>query len=75
MIRQRFNSISNFFSRRQIKSVIEGLPTLSSRKEMIDRVIQRREEIKNSEENFKIHKYAHVFRKLLYKFRVYRTKK
>lgn len=51
------------------------MPNVDTRKRMLDKILERREEIRNSEEIFKIHKYAHVFKKLLYRFRLLKKKK
>ena len=45
------------------------MPSFRERKVMLDKVIARREEIRNSEDQYKIQRYAHVFRKMLWKFR------
>lgn len=45
------------------------MPNLELRKFMIDKILNRREEIKKSDENYKIFKYAHIFRRFLQKFK------
>lgn len=66
---QTYNSISNVFSRAQIKTAVESLSTYRERVRLIDHIIDRRQEIEQSNDMAKIHKYAHIFKRMIMKYR------
>jgi hypothetical protein len=68
-VREYFEQIGDFNSTDQVRTAINAMPTYETKKMIIDKVLLRRDEIKLSQENFKIMKYGHIFRRFLSKFR------
>ena len=64
-----YNQISDVFAKDQVKTAVESLKTFKERINLIDSVIERRQEIEISDNLSKIHKYAHIFRKMLRKYK------
>ncbi|CAD8213298.1 unnamed protein product [Paramecium octaurelia] len=68
-ISKTYNKISDVFSRTQIKHAVEGLNNYQQRIKLIDDIIDRREQIAKSEDIAKLQQYAHIFKKMLYKYK------
>ncbi|CAD8110499.1 unnamed protein product [Paramecium primaurelia] len=68
-ISKSYNKISDVFSRNQIKHAVEGLNTYKQRIKLIDHIIDRREQIEKSEDIAKLQQYAHIFKKMLNKYK------
>ncbi|CAD8121474.1 unnamed protein product [Paramecium sonneborni] len=68
-ISKTYNKISDVFSQVQVKKAVEGLNTYRQRIQLIDHIIDRREQIAKSEDIAKMQKYQHVFKKMLNKFK------
>ncbi|CAD8173575.1 unnamed protein product [Paramecium pentaurelia] len=68
-ISKTYNKISDVFSRTQIKQAVEGLDTCRQRIKLIDHIIDRREQIAKSEDIAKLQQYAHIFKKMLNKYK------
>ncbi|CAD8084302.1 unnamed protein product [Paramecium sonneborni] len=69
LITNTYNKISDVFSRTQVKKAVEGLNTYKQRVKLIDHIIDRRQEIRNADDIAKIQQYAHIFRKMLRRYK------
>ncbi|CAD8109210.1 unnamed protein product [Paramecium primaurelia] len=64
-----YNQISDVFSRAQIKNAVESLDNYHDRLKLIDSIIDRRQQIRQANDLSKITKYAHIFRKMIQRYR------
>ncbi|CAD8157151.1 unnamed protein product [Paramecium pentaurelia] len=64
-----YNQISDVFSRAQIKNAVESLDNYHDRLKLIDSVIDRRQQIIQVNDLSKMSKYAHIFRKMIQRYR------
>ncbi|CAD8179875.1 unnamed protein product [Paramecium pentaurelia] len=69
LISKTYNKISDVFSRSQVKKAVEGLHTYQQRVKLIDHIIDRRQEIRNADDIAKIQQYAHIFKKMLRRYK------